>query len=127
MVELGRTRHYIYKTKIASFEPSKKEKILNQLDQIIEKPALVKFVAKYVKVSEVDNLLPESITPAPTEKKETKPVKKTSNSSTTTSSNNRQAYNNYNPNQPTPSPEQLLQQAAMMKKNPDMVCIYYST
>ena len=110
------------KAKIGSFDQTKKDKILKQLDQIVEKPALVKFVSNYVKVSEVEKLLavPESSSHPPKEK-EHKPIKKSSSSTATTNNRSNHAYPTNNANMPTPSPEQLLQQASMMRKNPDLV------
>ena len=111
----------VFKMKVGSFETTKRNKLLDQLENIIEKPALLAFVSKYVKVSEVETLLavPESSSQA--QQAQTKPkqpsVKKAAPSTTT----NQHRNNPYGNNQPTPSPEQLLQQAKMMKQNPDMV------
>ena len=91
------------KAKAGSYDANKRTKVLEQLENMVERPALIKFVSEHIQPSEVDKLLatPESSSKAqaprtePKKKKEVLP--------------------------PMPSPDQMRQQAIMMRKNPEMV------
>lgn len=93
----------VMKAKAGTFDAIKRTKILEQLDHIIERPALIKFVSEHIQPAEVDKLLatPESSSKAqasrPSEPKKKKEVLP-----------------------PVPSPDQMRQQATMMRKNPDL-------
>jgi len=50
----------IMKAKAASMEAKKRTLVLSQLEQIVEKPNLVKFVEEHVKRSEIEGLLSSS-------------------------------------------------------------------
>lgn len=106
----------ILKAKATQFEPKKKEIVLSRLDNIVEKPALVKYVSEYVEMGEVETLLS---TPVPAS------TNNSSSSSTGPHKGKRKkvasAGNTRNNHQPTPSPDQMRQQASMMRKNPNMV------
>ena len=93
------------KAKAAGFDDSKRKSVLDQLEKLVEKPELVHFVSKYVKPSEIDKLLSSPAVEAAKEKKEEK--KKT-----------KEALKNLFP---TPTPEQLKEQSAMMRNNPNLV------
>jgi hypothetical protein len=92
----------VLKAKAATFDAVKKSKVLNELEKHIEKETLVKYVSEYVKPSEVQSLLSATNTTT----SEPKPTKQKKSNKTT---------------QPIPTPDQLRQQAAMMRKNPAMV------
>eukprot|EP01038_Epipyxis_sp_PR26KG_P011909 gene11909-15933_t len=95
----------IMKAKAATMEGKKREITLRKLDQIVEKPALVKFVQEFVTLSEVESLLSAHSTTAVNDtSSSSKPTKKKSNSST-----------------PALTPDQLRQNAAMMRRDPAMV------
>jgi hypothetical protein len=50
----------IMKAKAASMDTKKRASVLSQLDQIVEKPSLVKFVEEHVQRSEIEGLLSTS-------------------------------------------------------------------
>ena len=82
------------------------------MENIVEKPSLVKFVSQHVKISEVETLLavPESSSKSSSPKpKVAKPAAP------------KPTVPQIPPNTPMPSPEQLRQQAEMMRRNPDAV------
>jgi hypothetical protein len=97
----------IMKAKAATFEGKKKSIMLAKLENISEKPSLVKFVEENVKLSEVESLLSMDT------------VSSASTSSTTDSSNKK--GRGRTPTPPMPSPAQLRQQAKMMRENPSTV------
>jgi hypothetical protein len=88
-----------FKAKAATLDQPKREKLLEQLESLVEKPALIKFVSDFVKPSEIEHLLS---------------VPESSSKTTRKKSEKRQ-------NTPTPTPEQMKQQAEMMRKNPELV------
>lgn len=101
--------------KATTFEASKKNKILKRVEQTVEKPALVKLVKDHVQPEEIEALL---TTPASAK------VEAASSSGTASA----RSAKNKNVQQratfeglPSPTPEQLRQQAALMRKNPGMV------
>jgi hypothetical protein len=118
--------------KATTFEASKKSKILSKIEQIVEKPALVRLVKEHVQPEEIEALL---TTPASAK------IEATSSSSGGSNSSSMKGPANKNqkvkqifqtqqqtPNfagdgslNVTPTPEQLRQQAAMMRKNPSLV------
>jgi hypothetical protein len=104
----------IMKAKAGTFaDPVKRTKVLEQLENIVERPALIKFVSEHIQPAEVDKLLatPESSSKAQTTR--------TDSGTRTSSEPKKQKKKEVLP--PMPSPEQMRQQAIMMRKNPDMV------
>jgi hypothetical protein len=105
--------------KATTFETSKKDKILKKIDSIVEKPALVRLVKEHVSPEEIEPLL---TTPASVK------AEAAANATTSSSGNAGGAggkkklvqKTQFDANQ-TPSPDQLRQQAAFMRKNPGMV------
>jgi hypothetical protein len=100
----------ILMAKAATYESRKKKKVLDELDQIVEKSPLVEFVSEHVKYSEVEKLLgsaPVSGTGS----------KSSSSSGVRSSSQGRKTRGS----SATPTPDQLRQQAAVMRKDPGMV------
>lgn len=102
----------VLKAKVANFESKKRESIISRMDNIIEKPVLVKLVCEYVTLPEVESLLSN---------------KSTANQGSSSSSGGRNrgssssSRGSKSSGQPTPTPEQLKQQATMMRQNPQMV------
>lgn len=99
----------IMKAKAATYDGKKKAIVHAQLENIIEKPSLLKFVQEHVKPSEIDTLLSQSTNESST-------ISSSSSSGGTKVKSNKQANNT-----PTPTPEQMKEQAKMMRKNPDLV------
>ena len=95
----------VLKAKAATFDERKRTWMISEAEKHIEKPALIKFVSENVKFGEVEKLLSSPAIEAAKVKTEEK--KKT-----------KEALKSLFP---TPTPEQLKQQAAMMRQNPDMV------
>jgi hypothetical protein len=89
------------KAKAATFSGAKKTKVLEELDRHVEKASLVQFAAQYVRMSEIDSLL--------------------STNSAKSSSSKKVKKSDLQNMLPTPTPDQLRQQAQMMRSNPDMV------
>lgn len=99
--------------KVANFEKSKKEKILNGLTNHVEKKELIKYISGYVKINEVESLL-QAPPPSPTAG--------SSSDATTGSSSSGSKRRPLKPKAaPAPTPSQIHQQAMMMRKHPDMV------
>jgi hypothetical protein len=95
----------VLKAKASQFDDKKKNFILAEMDKHIKKGPLIKFASEYVKASEVEKLLSS---PATREaKKQSEEKKKT-----------KEALKGMFP---TPTPEQLKQQAKMMRENPNLV------
>jgi len=105
----------ILKVKAATLDETKRKKIMDQSDRIVEKPQLVKLVDEYVKLSEVESLLS-----AADEKAVAASSASSSSSSAAKSSASKKAKETKN-YPPTPTPEQMRQQAAAIKQNPAMV------
>lgn len=104
----------VMKAKAATFDNKKKQIVLTKLDSIVEKPNLVKFVQEHVEISEVEGLL--SASPS------SDSINASSSSSSSSKSN--QAYKAAAAaaaKQPMPSPDQLRQQAKMMREQPNAV------
>lgn len=117
----------VLKAKAGSFDRVKREKILDQLENIVEKPALVNFVSEYVKIAEVETLLavPESSSKAASATGSgsglsTGKAKKDKDREREVKKQNMQGVQGHG-GQHVPSPEQMRQQAAIMRKDPDLV------
>jgi hypothetical protein len=117
--------------KATTFEASKKSKILAKVEQIVEKPALVRLVKEHVQPEEVEALL---TTPASAKIEATSSSSGSNSSSMKGQGNKNQKVKQIFQTQQqtpnftgdgslnvTPTPEQLRQQAAMMRKNPGLV------
>ena len=113
----------LLKAKAAGFDASKKKTVLDMLDQIVEKPQLVAFVAEHIQLNEIEALLSGF---------ENGKVGNSSSSSSSSSSSgsrsqatkkSKEAYskNSTHQNQPVPTPEHLRQQAAVMRKDPQSI------
>lgn len=94
------------KAKAATFDSTKRQQVLEELERLVEKPALVKFVSEHMKLAEVEVLLTSSTA---------------TSSSKSSSSSSSKPKKTSRSNIPTPTPEQLREQAIMMRKNPDVV------
>ena len=104
----------VMKAKAASFDGKKKTIVLKKMEDIVEKPNLVKFVGEYVQLSEVEALLSAAnADPSLGSSSGSVGSKSKSASSRTTSS--------INNNQPMPTPKQLREQAKMMREQPNAV------
>lgn len=98
--------------KVAELDTKKREKVLTKLEKIVEKPALIDLVSKHVDIGEVGSLLK-----APA-------VSKDQNSSSAARRGAAANNNNnikYNQNFAMPSSDQMKQQAAMLRSNPQLV------
>ena len=106
----------ILKVKAANLDSVQKKKIMDQLDSIIEKQQLVKLVEEHVKLNEVESLLTAADATM-------KASSSSSSSSASKSAASKKANKTAtNPNYPpTPTPDQLRQQAVMIRKDPAMV------
>jgi hypothetical protein len=93
------------KAKAATFDDRKKKFVLDEMEKHIEKATLVKFASEYVKVSEVEKLLSSPAVQAAKVQKEKK----------------KEAKEALKGMFPAPTPENLRQQATMMRQNPDLV------
>jgi hypothetical protein len=107
--------------KASTFEPKKRDKVLKKLENIVEKPGLIKLVKEHVSINEIETLLTTS--PAAAKMQE---MASSSGNSSSSSKNKKHKSNTIVPpssfeNMSMPSPDQLRQQAAMMRRNPDMV------
>ena len=102
----------IMKAKAASFEGKKKGIILTKLDNIVEKPSLVKFVEEYVTLSEVEALLSVPVSESGAGVSSSSGSGKSSVKAKKAPSMN---------NQPMPTPKQMRDQARMMRQQPDAV------
>jgi hypothetical protein len=106
----------LLKVKANSWDGKKKSIVLDLLDQIVEKGELVRLVEAHVQVSEIGVLL-AGVDKLPTGSSSSssgnKPVvKKTKDSPRNT---------NTNQGQPAPTPDQMRQQARMIRENPDTI------
>jgi len=112
----------IVKAKAATFDAKKKAIILQKLENIVEKPALVKFVKENVEVREVEGLLS-----GPSAAEGNSSSSSSSSSSRSSSSAAKDNAKKQKPsakaanNQPMPTPAQLRQQAQMMRQQPAAV------
>ena len=112
----------LLKAKAAGFDASKKKTVLDMLDQIVEKPQLVAFVAEHIQLNEIETLLSGF---------ENGKVGNSSSSSSSSSSSGSRSQttkkskevskNSTHPNQPVPTPEHLRQQAAIIRKDPQSI------
>lgn len=104
----------LLKVKISNFEEKEKQKILLELENTNQKSDLLQLVKKHVKPTEIDTLLSTSISMtsgSPSSSIKTHHSKKTK----------AQIQKTLDSNIPVPTKEQLLQQAKMMRENPDLV------
>ena len=104
----------VMKAKAATFENKKKAIVLTNLESIVEKPNLVKFVQEYVEIAEVEGLLSAGV----------ETVGSTSSSSSSSSKSKQQraaAAAAAAQKAAMPSPDQLRQQAKMMREQPNAV------
>lgn len=109
----------LLKVKAAGYVAIKKKTVLDLLDQIVEKPQLIKLVAEHVQLTEVETLLSNSDAgnksssgsscSSSSSGSRSQTTKKTKDSSSRTATQ---------PAQPIPTPDQLRQQAAMIRKDP---------
>jgi hypothetical protein len=112
----------IVKAKAATLDAKKKQIILNKLENIVEKPNLVKFVKENVDPSEVEGLLSA---PSATDGNSSSSSSSSSSRSSSAAKDNKQkqkppAVTGAN-NQPMPTPGQLRQQAQTMRQHPAQV------
>lgn len=111
----------IMRAKAATFEVKKRSIVLAQLEKIVEKPSLVKFVQEYVNPAEVESLLsaPAPAPPSSSSSGGNGSQKKSSGRKNGGTSSggipNPHASRFANNNYATPSPDQLRQQASMMR------------
>jgi hypothetical protein len=106
----------IIKVKAANMEPGKRKKILDSLDRMVEKPQLVTLVEEHVKLSEVEGLL--TAADAKINSSGSSSSSSSAGKSSAATKKAKEAPKNY---PPTPSPDQLRQQASMIRKDPGMV------
>jgi MYND finger len=115
----------LLKVKAAGFDKDAKKTVLDLLDQIVEKPQLVALVAEHVKLSEIESLL--SISDGANGKSSSGSSSSSSSSSsgsrnqTAKKSKDTSSKNSGHPTQPVPTPDQLRQQAAMIRKDPQSI------
>jgi hypothetical protein len=104
----------IMKAKAATYESNKRKITLEQIEKIVEKPQLVKFVEERVQLSEIESLLSAA---------ESASNSSSSSSSSSSASKVKKPVIRTPPQNhlPTPTPEQLKQQAAMIRKDPGSV------
>lgn len=108
----------IMKAKAATFENKKKQIVLAKLESIAEKPDLVKFVQEYVEMAEVEGLLSVSTAAeASSGSSSSSSSSRSGDKQGSTSGKSKKAT----PQPPLPSPDQLRQQAKMMREQPNMV------
>lgn len=103
--------------KASTFDDAKKTKILKKVDSIVEKPALVRLVKEHVQPEEIEALLK---TPASAKLEAKEAASSSGNSSSSGNMKNKKVKQTFE-GLPTPTPEQLRQQASMMRKNPGLV------
>jgi hypothetical protein len=104
---------YILKTKASAFESDKKKYIMGQHSDDMEKSALITLVSKYVKSDEIEGILSGS-----TSWKEDISASSSSSRYQGPSDKARRNLKSKSGKQPTPSPDQLRQQAKYMRSNP---------
>jgi MYND finger len=115
----------LLKVKAAGFDKDTKKTVLDLLDQIVEKPQLVALVAEHVKLSEIESLL--TISDGTNGKSSSGSSSSSSSSSsgsrnqTAKKSKDTSSKNSSHPTQPVPTPDQLRQQAAMIRKDPQSI------
>lgn len=107
----------LIKAKAATFEPKKRATVLEQLDKVVERNNLLWLVKNHVNPSEIDVLLtnnPPSVQPTQME---------IPGSSSRGQSKRKVPTTQRNAPQPgqVPSPQQLKEQAKLMRKNPELV------
>jgi len=107
----------IMKAKAATFEGKKKSIVLTKLENMVEKPALVKLVQEHVETHEVEGLLSASTNTTTSSSSSASDSSSSSKRKSSSSSSN----TNSAAGQQMPTPQQLKQQAKMMKEQPDMV------
>lgn len=113
----------ILKAKAATYESKKKSTVLAKLENVVEKPALIKLVKEHVNASEIELLLSN---PAGSLKDQYDQANTAANQQAKGASNARvKKQTTFAPEVAsklaTPSPDQLRQQASMMRKNPGLV------
>lgn len=96
----------VMKAKAAQFDKKKRDAVLEKLDSIVEKANLVKLVKEHVKPAEVESLLSSSPTAA---------------TPTSSSAKKRAPAQKYDFKTPTPTPAQMREQAAWIRKNPHLL------
>ena len=105
----------IIKVKVTGLEKGKRNRILSKMEKTVEKSELITLAKEIIEVSEIDSLLATAV----------KQAEAASSSSSAKNKTNTikppKKYNFDNKGMPTPTPEQLRQQASMMRKNPAMV------
>ena len=107
----------VMKAKVKSYTVDKKNVALGQMDKIIEKDKLVKFVESHVRPEEVEGLLSEYTTQL--KSSSSAPNKKHRDAINAALSGESSAASAYAAGMP--SREQILKQAGEMRKNPDAV------
>ena len=109
----------LLKVKAASFDATKKKNVLDQLDQIVEKPQLIKLVSDNVQLTEVESLLSVSdVNGKSSSGSSSSSSSSGSRSQTLKKSKDSSSRTTHQPAQPVPTPDQLRQQAAMIRKDP---------
>jgi hypothetical protein len=101
--------------KVAELDNKKREKILTKLEKIVEKPALIDLVSKHVDIGEAGSLLK-----APAVSKDQNSCSAARRGAAAAANNNNNNIK-YNQNFAMPSPDQMKQQAAMLRSNPQLV------
>jgi len=108
----------IMKAKVASMEAKKRTMVLSQLDQIVEKPSLVKFVEEHVQRSEIDGLLSTSGASSSSSSSDGRTTSSSSSSSSSGSKSKQGARSSQPGSTATatvapPTPQQMRQQASV--------------
>ena len=112
----------IMRAKAASMEAKKRTIVLSQLDQIVEKPSLVKFVEEHVQRSEIEGLLSTSGASSSSSSSSSSDGRTTSSSSSSSSSSGSKSKQGARSSQPgstatatvaPPTPQQMRQQASV--------------
>ena len=108
--------------KAAGFVATKKKIVLDLLNQIVEKPQLIKLVAEHVQLTEIEALL--TVTDAAGKSSSGSSSSSSSSGSrsqTTKKPKDSSSRTTNQPTQPVPTPDQLRQQAAMIRKDPQSI------
>ena len=108
--------------KAAGFVATKKKNVLDLLNQIVEKPQLIKLVAEHVQLTEIEALL--TVTDAAGKSSSGSSSSSSSSGSrsqTTKKPRDSSSRTTNQPTQPVPTPDQLRQQAAMIRKDPQSI------
>lgn len=115
----------LLKAKAASLDQKNRKAVLTQLENIVEKPQLLKLVKKHVVTSEIETLLTNSSSL----ETNTDTIAESHNAKSSSSLKKQKATSSSGPKVTPagleafmkPSPEQLRHQATMMRNNPDLV------